>query len=89
MQSAPPALTCATLPRSALLPTKTLQGNMDPCALYGPEERIREEVQHMVREFGTTGYIANLGHGLHPTHSPDRVGFFVRAVHEETQSSRP
>merc|ERR1711943_145639 len=41
---------------------KSLQGNLDPCALYGTPERIEEEVQRMVDGFGTQRYIANLGH---------------------------
>jgi uroporphyrinogen decarboxylase len=26
--------------------------------------------------------IANLGHGLHPDHDPEHVGWFLDAVHE-------
>lgn len=61
-----------------------LQGNLDPCALYGSEDVIRSEVQRMLDAFGagTPGYIANLGHGLQPTHDPERVGAFVLAVQE-------
>ena len=40
-----------------------LQGNLDPCALYGSRDVIRKEVKRMITEFGTQGYIANLGHG--------------------------
>ncbi len=58
-----------------------LQGNLDPCALYAPEEVLRRRVQDMLESFGPTGHIANLGHGMHPTHTPDQAGAFVDAVH--------
>ncbi|KAJ8406219.1 hypothetical protein AAFF_G00304500 [Aldrovandia affinis] len=58
-----------------------LQGNMDPCALYAPKERIGEIVKKMLDGFGPRGYIANLGHGLYPDMDPEHVGAFVEAVH--------
>eukprot|EP01087_Luapelamoeba_hula_P011050 TRINITY_DN2974_c0_g1_i1.p1 TRINITY_DN2974_c0_g1~~TRINITY_DN2974_c0_g1_i1.p1 ORF type:complete len:276 (-),score=46.68 TRINITY_DN2974_c0_g1_i1:46-873(-) len=60
---------------------KVLQGNLDPCALYGSEETIKREVREMLQGFGTQGLIANLGHGLHPSHNPAHVGVFIDAVH--------
>lgn len=33
------------------------------------------------KEFGTQRYIANLGHGMHPTHDPDHLKWFVDAIH--------
>jgi uroporphyrinogen-III decarboxylase len=34
-------------------PHKTLQGNLDPCVLYGSDETIRDEVEKMITGFGT------------------------------------
>lgn len=62
----------------------SLQGNMDPCALYGTPESLRAEVKRMLKEFGTKGYIANLGHGMHPTHDPAMAGNFIKFVQEES-----
>lgn len=48
---------------------KAVQGNLDPCALYGDAEAIRKEAARMFDSFksgGSTGYIANLGHGIYP-----------------------
>lgn len=44
---------------------KTLQGNMDPGALYGGPESIARELSYIVKGFGggKQGWIANLGHG--------------------------
>nr|XP_040027697.1 uroporphyrinogen decarboxylase isoform X1 [Gasterosteus aculeatus aculeatus] len=63
----------------------SLQGNMDPCALYAPKERISEIVKKMVEGFGPRGYIANLGHGLYPDMDPENVGAFVQAVHQHSK----
>lgn len=61
----------------------SLQGNLDPCALYSSKEVIRKEVRKMLQSFGSTqGLIGNLGHGLHPSHDPQLVGEFIDAVHE-------
>uniref|UniRef100_A0A3Q1GYX5 Uroporphyrinogen decarboxylase n=1 Tax=Acanthochromis polyacanthus TaxID=80966 RepID=A0A3Q1GYX5_9TELE len=63
----------------------SLQGNMDPCALYAPKERISDIVKKMLEGFGTRGYIANLGHGLYPDMDPENVGAFVEAVHRHSK----
>ena len=70
--------------RKRVCPGMVLQGNLDPCALYAPHEEIRRLSGHMVREFGTQGYIANLGHGIYPDMDPAAVEAFVTAVHQES-----
>lgn len=65
-------------------PYVALQGNLDPAVLYGPAELIRENVRIMVQAFGTSHYIANLGHGMMPDHDPDKAAVFVEAVQEFT-----
>ncbi|GBD00779.1 Uroporphyrinogen decarboxylase [bacterium HR18] len=59
-----------------------LQGNLDPCALYADLKTIRRLTHQMLEAFGPRGHIANLGHGLHPTHDPEHVRAFVEAVHD-------
>lgn len=68
--------------RRRIGPSKTVQGNMDPCILYGSDDSIRAEVRRMITGFGTQKYIANLGHGMHPTHNPDKLKIFIDAVHD-------
>jgi len=60
----------------------TLQGNLDPCALYAPEDELRKLTEEMLRGFGTQKLVANLGHGIYPDMDPDHVRHFVTAVHE-------
>jgi uroporphyrinogen decarboxylase len=67
--------------RKLIGPDKTLQGNLDPCVLYGDANCIKDEVEKMVTAFGTHRYIANLGHGMHPTHDPEHLGIFVNQLH--------
>eukprot|EP01117_Protostelium_nocturnum_P001171 TRINITY_DN11491_c0_g1_i1.p1 TRINITY_DN11491_c0_g1~~TRINITY_DN11491_c0_g1_i1.p1 ORF type:complete len:403 (-),score=87.15 TRINITY_DN11491_c0_g1_i1:210-1313(-) len=59
-----------------------LQGNMDPCILYADKETIKAQVTHLLRTFGLGCHIANLGHGLHPEHNPEHVGFYIDTVHQ-------
>jgi len=65
-----------------LLPNKVLQGNLDPCALYGSFEDVRKETQKMLGQFGTHPHIANLGHGLYPDIEVDKVKCFIDSVKE-------
>ncbi|WP_126452249.1 uroporphyrinogen decarboxylase [Sulfuriflexus mobilis] len=60
-----------------------LQGNMDPSILYASPERIRQEVQTILDDFGPgSGHVFNLGHGIHQHVNPDNVKVLVDAVHE-------
>uniref|UniRef100_A0A2K5MZV7 Uroporphyrinogen decarboxylase n=5 Tax=Cercopithecidae TaxID=9527 RepID=A0A2K5MZV7_CERAT len=68
--------------------TVTLQGNLDPCALYASEEEIGQLVKQMLDDFGPQRYIANLGHGLYPDMDPEHVGAFVDAVHKHSRLLR-
>jgi len=63
-------------------PTKTLQGNLDPCVLYGDMNIIKKETQRMLDLFGDHPHIANLGHGVYPDTDPEKVKYFVNCVKE-------
>ena len=63
-------------------PGKTLQGNIDPCALYLNEDQIRTKTKEMLDAFGSHRHIANLGHGLYPDTDKAKVKCFVDAVKE-------
>ncbi len=62
--------------------TKTLQGNLDPCVLYGSYDQIRKETKKMLEAFGPQRHIANLGHGVYPDTDPEKVKCFIEAVKE-------
>jgi uroporphyrinogen decarboxylase len=66
--------------REMIGPDKTLQGNLDPCVLYAGYDFIEKETAKMLKSFGNTKHIANLGHGLYPDIEPDKVKCFIQAV---------
>ena len=60
-----------------------IQGNMDPCMLHAPAERIEQEVATILAGFGQgSGHVFNLGHGIHPDIDPEKAGVFINSVHE-------
>lgn len=61
---------------------KTLQGNLDPCALYGSFGEVKKATQKMLDEFGDSRHIANLGHGIYPDLDPEKVKCFIETVKE-------
>ncbi len=63
-------------------PSVTLQGNLDPCALYASPNDIERMTKQMLEIFGTKRYIANLGHGIYPDAIIDNVKHFVDNVHQ-------
>ncbi|MEO1254893.1 MAG: uroporphyrinogen decarboxylase [Bacteroidota bacterium] len=65
-----------------LLSNKTLQGNLDPCVLYGDESTIKREVTSMLGHFKGHPHIANLGHGVYPDTDPKKVKYFINYVKE-------
>ena len=60
-----------------------LQGNLDPAALYGSDESIVEAVKTIVASQAPySRFVFNLGHGVYPDISPDKVKVMVDAVRE-------
>lgn len=67
----------------------TLQGNLDPCALFAPWDVLQvraQEVLEPVRH--ARGHIFNLGHGILPETPVDNVRRLVDFVHEYTAQPR-
>lgn len=71
-----------------LMPSKVLQGNLDPCALYGSFEDVKKETRRMLNAFGPEKHIANLGHGLYPDTPADNVKCFIDTVKEYSAKLR-
>lgn len=63
-----------------------LQGNLDPCTLYGTPTLIRKEVKQTLQKFGSgNGHIFNLGHGILPDTPVESAKVLVDAVHQESE----
>jgi len=59
----------------------SLQGNMDPCALFLPQSEMEKRVQRILDGArNARGHIFNLGHGILPPTPPENAQFFVKAV---------
>lgn len=60
-----------------------VQGNLDPAALLGTEESVRERTRRVMDEnAGRPGHIFNLGHGVLPGTPVANVEAMVKAVRE-------
>ncbi|AFL82897.1 uroporphyrinogen decarboxylase [Belliella baltica DSM 15883] len=59
---------------------KTLQGNLDPAALYGTDKEVEAATIMMLDQFKGTRHIANLGHGVYPDINPEMVKVFIETV---------
>jgi uroporphyrinogen decarboxylase len=59
-----------------------VQGNLDPCALFLPREKLEERVKDILWKGETArGHIFNLGHGILPQTPVENVVAMVEAVH--------
>ncbi|MEE9208448.1 MAG: uroporphyrinogen decarboxylase [Gemmatimonadota bacterium] len=73
--------------RRKLGPDCTLQGNLDPAALFAPRAQLSERIDAVLGDAGGKRpgrHIFNLGHGIDKATDPDSVAFMVDAVHERT-----
>lgn len=66
--------------RSLVQAQKTLQGNLDPCVLYGSTQIIEQETKKMLNSFKSQRHIVNLGHGVYPDIDPEKVKVFINTV---------
>lgn len=67
--------------RSRLGDKVTLQGNMDPCAMFDTSQNVGKRAAEIVENFGKHRYIANLGHGILPETPISSVESFIAGVH--------
>lgn len=68
--------------RKRLAGKYAVQGNLDPFVLTGPMDIIQREAAHIIDEgVKEPGYIFNLGHGLFPEASLDKLKQLTEFVH--------
>ena len=60
--------------------TRTLQGNLDPCALYASHAEVEKSTINMLNRFESQRHIVNLGHGVYPDIDPEKVKTFIKTV---------
>lgn len=60
-----------------------VQGNLDPVALFAPEDELRARVHDILKRVnGRPGFIFNLGHGILPETPVENVKAVVKMVRE-------
>lgn len=57
-----------------------VQGNLDPCVLFGDKDFIRDRIFDTVRKAGKGGHILNLGHGVLQNTPEENVAFFFETA---------
>lgn len=70
-------------------PDVTLQGNLDPCALFAPVEKIEARAAEVLRRAGGQRHVFNLGHGILPPTPPAHAEALVEIVHRLGRTSSP
>jgi uroporphyrinogen decarboxylase len=67
--------------RNILGPKTAVQGNLDPSALLGTTESVRENTRRVLKSNGKRpGHIFNLGHGIQPSTPIENVATMVDEV---------
>jgi uroporphyrinogen decarboxylase len=62
----------------------TIQGNLDPCALYASHSSVETLTKKMLLSFENNRHIVNLGHGVYPDVDPEKVKTFIQTVKNHT-----
>jgi uroporphyrinogen decarboxylase len=60
--------------------SRTLQGNLDPCALYASHKEVELSTNNLLDSFRSKRHIVNLGHGVYPDIDPEKVKTFIKTV---------
>ena len=76
--------------RQAVGEQVTLQGNLDPAALYGSADEVAAGVRQVLASYGEGfRHIFNLGHGILPDTDPENVAALVEAVRQYGKKPQP
>ncbi len=66
-----------------------IQGNIDPVALFAPDDELERMVVEILEAVGTRpGHVFNLGHGIHKTSDPEKARTMIRFVREHSERIR-
>lgn len=63
-----------------LNPAVGVQGNIDPCVLFGPQSMIRDRILDTIQKVKNRRHILNLGHGILPKTPEENAAFFFETA---------
>jgi uroporphyrinogen decarboxylase len=66
--------------RNVIGDSRTIQGNLDPCALYSTHDEVNKLTTQLLDSFTSHRHIVNLGHGVYPDVDPEKVKTFIETV---------
>ncbi|WP_088891148.1 uroporphyrinogen decarboxylase [Leptolyngbya ohadii] len=66
--------------RRRLGPDIGVQGNIDPCVLFGSQPFIRDRIIDTIKKAGNRGHILNLGHGILPKTPEENAAYFFETA---------
>ncbi|MBD1850422.1 uroporphyrinogen decarboxylase [Leptolyngbya sp. FACHB-711] len=66
--------------RRRLGPNVGVQGNIDPCVLFGSQPFIRDRIIDTIKKAGNRGHILNLGHGILPKTPEENAAYFFETA---------
>lgn len=66
-------------------PNIGVQGNVDPCALFGSKEFIRDRILDTIRKANNRKHILNLGHGILPNTPEENAAYFFEVGKQADQ----
>ncbi|MBE9179773.1 uroporphyrinogen decarboxylase [Oculatella sp. LEGE 06141] len=66
--------------RRRLGPNVGVQGNIDPCVLFGSQPFIRDRILDTIRKAGDRGHILNLGHGILASTPEENAAFYFETA---------
>jgi uroporphyrinogen decarboxylase len=75
--------------RARVGPEITLQGNLDPCALFADVGEIERRVAAILEGARGTRHVFNLGHGILPPTDPAKATALVEMVHRLGATTAP
>ncbi|KKD35206.1 MAG: uroporphyrinogen decarboxylase [Limnoraphis robusta] len=62
-----------------------VQGNIDPCVLFGSKQLIRDRILETIQKAGNRGHILNLGHGVLQKTPEENVAYFFETAKQADQ----
>lgn len=65
---------------------KVIQGNLDNYLLLGEKERVKKEVQNILKTTKSSNFVFNLGHGIMPESKIENIETLIKTIRENASN---